>query len=113
MRASLRPMQVEAVAVLEAAEPDLAVARKFILMVVANDVVKPAQLLRLEASSLDELRRKISEGLGLGTIPVEVCPATTSVESAIPYATLEVITDKVKVSVWPSSRFSGAGASVA
>ena len=91
----------------ETGEPDLAVARKFILMVVANDVIKPARLLRVEACSLGELRRKVSEGLDLGTNPVEVCPVAASVEAAVPYATLAEIKDKAKVSVWPCSSFGG------
>ena len=98
--------------VVEAGEPDLAVARKFILMVVANDVIKPARLLRVEACSLGELRRKVSEGLDLGTNPVEVCPVAASVEAAVPYATLAEIKDKAKVSVWPCSSF-GSGATLA
>jgi hypothetical protein len=43
-------------------EEELAAPRKFILMVVANDVIKPARLLRIEAKSLRELRGKVSEG---------------------------------------------------
>ena len=88
----------------EAATAVAGATREFVLAIVKNDFIVKSRILKVSASSIEELADEIAEALLLGE-PVFVCAFAKSFDEAIPYNDLANLRDKAKVSVWPCSRF--------
>eukprot|EP01045_Picozoa_sp_COSAG04_P022099 COSAG04_NODE_2452_length_4097_cov_5.809405_2_plen_488_part_00 len=80
--------------------------RDFVLMVLPNEHVRRPKKLKLQASTIEELGTKVGEAVGLEEAGA-VCPAAADASAAAPYGSLDEVSGKAKVMVWPASELAG------
>eukprot|EP01045_Picozoa_sp_COSAG04_P032860 COSAG04_NODE_6582_length_1299_cov_22.675833_2_plen_227_part_01 len=91
----------------QAVELGVPTPRDFVLMVLPNEHVRANKKLKLQASTVEELGAKVGEAVGLEEAGA-VCAPAEDVSAAAPYGSLDEVSGKAKVMVWPASRFADA-----
>ena len=77
--------------------------RDFVLLVLPNEHVASSREVRVQATSLDELGESL--GKTVGVADAVICAPSDKASDEAMYTTLDEITDKAKVMVWPATAF--------
>ena len=77
--------------------------RDFLLLVLPNEHVASSRKVRIQAASLDELGESLGEIVGVAD--AVICAPSDKASDEAMYTTLDEITDKAKVMVWPATAF--------